>query len=79
MGADDRAIEHCGLSSMRKYKVVVREDEVVYEGQSQSVANCKFAIFVFRSKVEPDRSYRQTVTMFENHHVVKQWCPPLEY
>jgi hypothetical protein len=61
-----------------KYKVVVRGNGVVYDGESMSEANRRFAIFVARSKKEADRSDPDTVTLFKNYQIVRQWYRPPE-
>ena len=67
-----------GHAPVIKYKVVVRGNGVVYDGESMSEANRRFAIFVTRSKKEADRSDPDTDTLFKNYQIVRQWYRPPE-
>ncbi len=59
-----------------RYRVVVRDEGVVYDGVSLSEANRSYADFVARFKVGADRSLSDSVTLFKNYEIVRQWYRP---
>jgi hypothetical protein len=66
-----------------QFKVIVTEkgdvyegesaNRVVYDGKSHSEANRIFSIFVHRCTTVLDSSKHETVTLFKNYDVIRQW------
>jgi hypothetical protein len=65
-----------GMSSVTTYRLIVGGSGIVYEGISMLEANRQFRLFVIQSKAEGSGSFRESVTLFKNYEIIKQYNPP---
>jgi hypothetical protein len=61
---------------VNQYRVVVGIVGITYDGDSRSVANRQFNLFVVQSKSAKSQSDRRSVTLFKNYEIVRQYHPP---
>ena len=61
---------------MIRYSLVVGGIGMVYEGESMSEANRQFTLFVVQSKAKGDGSNGETVTLFKNYEIIREYHPP---
>jgi hypothetical protein len=63
------------MSSVTTYRLIVGGSGIVYEGISMLEANRQFRLFVIQSKAEGSGSFRESVTLFKNYEIIKQYNP----
>ncbi len=61
---------------MNQYRVVVEGVGVVYRGGNISEAGQAFSLFVGRPQTDADKPKGDTVKLFKNYQVVKEWHRP---
>jgi hypothetical protein len=65
-----------GAFPVIKYSLVVEGRGMVYEGQSMSEANRQFTLFAIQSKAKGAGSNGETVTLFKNYDIIREYNPP---
>ena len=65
-----------GAFPVIKYSLVVGGRGMVFEGESMSEANRQFTLFVIQSKAKVVGSNGETVTLFKNYDIIREYNPP---
>ena len=72
---DDHLLKD-GISSVVKYRLIVGGIGIAYEGESESEARRWFRRFVVQSQTEGSSSARESVTLFRNYDVIRDYHAP---
>ena len=65
-----------GTLALIKYRLVVGGLGKVYDGESTSEAMRRFRMFVVQSKTAGSGSAGESVTLFKNYEIIKEYQPP---
>jgi hypothetical protein len=65
-----------GISSVVKYRLIVGGIGIAYEGESESEARRWFRRFVVQSQTEGSSSARESVTLFRNYDLIRDYHAP---
>ena len=72
----DDALQRNGISSVVKYRLIVGGIGIAYEGESESEAMRWFRHFVVQSQSEGSNSARESVKLFRNYEVIRDYQAP---
>ena len=72
---DDHLVKD-GISSVVKYRLIVGGIGIAYKGESESEARRWFRRFVVQSQTEGSSSARESVTLFRNYDVIREYHAP---
>jgi hypothetical protein len=73
---EDDGLAKNGISSVVKYRLIVGGIGIAYEGESESEAMRWFRRFVVQSQSEGSSSARESVTLFRNYEVIRDYQAP---